>query len=173
MCDATFANTGLGFLAYNGRGFRMPDNNDNYGCDGTESTYDEQCDLWYEWVNCKDLQDGKGLNSRGLTSPQTDGGKTLDEMLALEITEERCAKSQRVAAMKLYLESPQCLIDYPPPAGDCVTQAPTPTPTALPTNAPTPAPTPPPTPKPEEIDVSECRVEAMAALTLWLISALQ
>jgi len=150
-------------LAYNGRGNRMPDNPGNYGCDGADSTYDELCDVWYEWVHCKDLEDGKGLNSRGLTSPQTD--KTLDEMLAIEITEERCAGSQRVTAMKMYLKSPDCLIDYPPPAGDCVTPAPTPAPTAIPTNE--------PTLKPEELDVSECRLQAMAALTLWLISVLQ
>jgi hypothetical protein len=146
----------------------MPNKPENYGCDGPNSTYDELCDMWYEWIHCKDLEDGKGLNSRGLVSSQLD--PTLDEMLEQEITEERCAKSQRVAAMKMYLKSPECLSDG---VAGCVTPAPTPAPTALPTNDPTPAPTPPPTPKPEEVDVSECRLEAMAALTLWLISALQ
>merc|ERR1719506_3082841 len=119
------------YLAYNGRNMRMPNTLANHGCDGAKSTYDELCDIWYEWVHCKDLEDGKGLNSRGLTSPQTE--PSLDAMLAQEITEVRCAMSQRVAAMKMYLKSPQCLIDYPPPAGDCVTPASTATPTPLPT----------------------------------------
>jgi hypothetical protein len=152
---------------YNGRGNNMPNKPENYGCDGANSTYDELCDMWYEYVHCKDLADGKTVGA-GLTSDQTE--PTLQEMLDLEITEERCAKSQRVAAMKMYLKSPECLSDG---VAGCVTPAPTPAPTALPTNDPTPAPTPPPTPKPEEVDVSECRLEAMAALTLWLISALQ
>jgi hypothetical protein len=134
----------------------MPDIPENHGCDGADSTYNVKCDWWYVYTNCKDLEEGKEL-----TVPDA----AIRPHFAVEITEEQCRSgtgSQWVAAMKMYLASPEYLDDFPPP-----TPAPTtPAPTAVPTAAPT-------TPAPDESSESNCRLEAMAALTVWLISVLQ
>jgi hypothetical protein len=136
---------GRTYLAYNGRGNRMPDINENYGCDGANTTYDEHCDFWYVWSHCKDLEDGKVVGE-GLTSTQAK--PTLAEMLAAEITAEECGASQRVGAMKMYLASPEYKSDFPVAAAA--------------------------TDKKEEVsELSKCRLEAMAALMVWLITVRQ
>jgi hypothetical protein len=157
---------GKGTLAYNGRTNRMPDIPENYGCDGANSTYNVKCDMWYVYTNCKDLyEDGKNL-----TVPD----EAINPHFANEITKEICDSSQWFAAMEKYLASPEYLVDFPPP-----TAAPTPAPaTPAPTSA---APTPTPTAAPDASKTtaaptaveSNCRLEAMAALTVWLISVLQ
>lgn len=91
---ATCAN----FLAYNGRGNRMPDIPANYGCDGANSTYDELCDMWYLISHCTDLRAGNDLGA-GHT------GATL-EMIQDEIDEETCDSSLHVAAYEKYLAYP-------------------------------------------------------------------
>jgi hypothetical protein len=150
-----------GFLRYNGLNNRMPDIPENHGCDGADSAFDVKCDWWYVWSNCKDLEDGKTL---------TDIDEVKRPHWASEITADECDHgkgAQWVAAMKMYLASPEYDVDFP------ATSAPTPAPT---TAAPTPLPTAAPTTATTTTDVSEestCRLEAMAALTVWLISVLQ
>jgi hypothetical protein len=147
-----------GYLQYNGRGNRMPDIPANKGCDGANSTYDVMCDMWYMWTNCKDLEDGKTL-----TTP----AEAINPHFALEITKEKCDSSQWVAAMKMYLKSSDYSVDFPPPT-DAPTDAPaTDAPTAGAAAAATTA-------KPDAVEEqSNCRFEAMAALTVWLISVVQ
>ena len=71
--------------------------------------------------------------------------------------------------MRKYLAGPDYPIDFPTPT-------PTPKPTPKPTDtaaAPTPNPTATPTTAVGDVyEESNCRLEAMAALTVWLISAL-
>jgi hypothetical protein len=131
---------GTTYLSYNGRGNRMPDINENYGCDGANTTYNEQCDMWYEYTNCKDLE--AGTLGEGLTSTQVN--PTLEEMLEMEITAATCAGSQRVAAMNMYLASPEFEADFATTTADPVADT-----------------------------DSNCRIEATAALIVWLISVLQ
>jgi hypothetical protein len=153
---------GKGVLAYNGRGNRMPDIPENLGCDGANTTYNVKCDWWYMWSNCKDLEDGKDL-----TVPD----EAISPHFALEVTQDKCDENQWVAAMKKYLASPEYDVDFPPPT-DAPTAMPTPKPTAA-TAAPTPAATT-PAPTTAVVDTeSNCRLEAMAAFTVWLISVLQ
>jgi hypothetical protein len=158
---------GKGYLQYNGFNFRMPDKYENLGCDGANSTYNVKCDMWYAWTNCKDLEDGINL-----TIPD----ENIRPHFLREITEHQCnsgSAAQWVAAMKMYLASPEYALDFPPP-----TAAPTPAPaTPAPTSAaPTPKPTAAPatatTAAPTAVE-SNCRHEAMAALTVWLMSVLQ
>jgi hypothetical protein len=149
-----------GYLRYNGLKQRMPDTPENHGCDGADSTYNVKCDWWFVYTNCKDLEDGKELT--GIDEAKRPHFET-------EITVQQCKSgivSQWVLAMKKYLASQDYLDDFPPPT-------PAPTTPAPPTPAPTAAPA---TPAPTEAPVSEesyCRLEAMAALTVWLTSVLQ
>jgi hypothetical protein len=165
-----------GYLRYNGLNQRMPDIPENHACDGDASSYNVNCDWWYMYTNCKDLEEAN-WNATKLTAPDA----AIRPHFETEITEAECTVGGGrtttgalwVAAMKIYLASPEYLEDFPPPT-DAPTAVPTPPPTAKPTAAPaTPAPT---TPAPTEAPVSEesnCRLEAMAALSVWLISGLQ
>jgi len=139
-----------GYLQYNGRGNRMPDVPANLGCDGANSTYDVMCDMWYMYTNCKDLEDGKDL-----TVPD----EKINPHFALEVTQEKCDASTWVAAIKMYLKSSDYEADFPPD-------------TVAPTAAATTA-KPEPEKEKEQIQESSCRLDAIAALTVWLISALQ
>jgi hypothetical protein len=158
---------GYKVLQYNGRANRMADIPANRGCDGANSTYNVKCDWWYMWANCKDLEDGKNLT----VPPEAE--RTAPHM-AKEITADQCSQSQWVAAMKKYLASPEYDVDFPPPT-DAPTAMPTPKPTT--TAAPTPAPaTPAPTSAVADVQDSSdsnCRLQAMAALAVWLMSVLQ
>jgi hypothetical protein len=69
---------------------------------------------------------------------------TLEEMLEMEITAATCAGSQRVAAMNMYLASPEFEADFATTTADPVADT-----------------------------DSNCRIEATAALIVWVISALQ
>jgi len=150
-----------GYLQYNGLNHRMPDTPENHGCDGAATEYDVKCDMWYVWSNCKDLEED-GNVTIGVGGIDAAKRPHWD----LEITTIECDSgrgAQWIAAMRKYLAGPDYLIDFPPP-----TSTPTPKPTAT-----TAAPTPKPTAALVSDEESNCRLEAMAALTVWLISVLQ
>jgi hypothetical protein len=143
----------------------MPDIPENHGCDGAATEYDVKCDMWYVWSNCKDLEE-QGNVTIGVGG--IDAAKRPH--WAEEITTTECDSgrgAQWIAAMRKYLAGPDYLIDFPPP-----TSTPTPKPTPKPTDT-TAAPTPTPTAAIVSDEESTCRLEAMAALTVWLISVLQ
>jgi len=76
-----------GYLRYGGRGAKMPDLPQNYGCDGPNSTYTPTCDMWFMTVHCKALAAGEAAFSD-------------------EITESNCVMSKQYAAYVKYENEP-------------------------------------------------------------------
>jgi hypothetical protein len=70
------------YLQYGGRGAKMADIPENYGCDGNATEYTPTCDMWFMKVNCDKLA----------------AGETVTD----EITESSCGHSLQLAAYNIY-----------------------------------------------------------------------
>lgn len=101
-------------LRYGGRGAKVEDIPENYGCDGSASEYTPTCDMWYMKNHCEALEAASWDVSSG-DFPE-------------EITESSCGNSQQWAAYKKYDATPADW-DLWLETGSFTTAAPTPAPT--------------------------------------------
>jgi hypothetical protein len=74
-------------LRYGGRGKKVEDKPENYGCDGDASEYTPTCDMWYMVAQCQKL----------------DAGENVPE----EITQSSCSMSQQSSAYMKYAADPE------------------------------------------------------------------